>query len=98
MGPPSGVVPSRLTTRAARQRRPPEDTVMTTPPPALPPELNPRGPARRQRLRARTTAGTGSAPRPAPMRPGGRRRRWITGVTGALAAAVLGFSVIGSGL
>jgi LCP family protein required for cell wall assembly len=71
---------------------------MTTPQPALPPELNPRGPARGQRLRRSTTAGSAGAPRLAPMRPGGRRRRWITAVTGALAAAVLGFSVIGSGL
>lgn len=65
---------------------------MSTPPPALPPELNPRGPAPK---RPRPAGAGGSGARP----PGGpsTNRRWITVLSGALAVLVVGFSLVGSG-
>ena len=68
---------------------------MSTPPPALPPELNPRGPAPRQR--SPRLAGS-RAPGRAAAAGGRRKRLWITAVSGGLAALVLGFSVVGSSL
>jgi len=80
---------------------------MSTPPPELPAELNPRGPkAARRSARAETTAHPAPATVPAvpadpaaPAAAGGqRKRRWVTAVSGGLAVAVVGFSILGSGL
>ena len=69
---------------------------MTAPPPELPPELNPRGPVRGQRLSR--SRGPAAPPGDASPRKNGSRRRWITAITGTLAVLVVGFSVVGSGL
>jgi LCP family protein required for cell wall assembly len=64
---------------------------MSTPPPALPPELNPRGPQPKRRA-GPTPPSAASGSR---VNPG---RRWLTVLSGVLAALVVGFSVVGAGV